>query len=969
MKHFLRNIQIIITIVGCLSLSGCTDTLFDGNATKDGAVSVTLNFGFEPLTEGLKTRAVKGDLDFGIRNLIVLFYEEGAAETAGPRYAFSFDADAVDTGLADRAGSATEKKTRQGKVTLENIITGNYRIYAVANVDDLLNETYKTITEKALRDKNIEWPKNEETSTDPKTTPTDYNIPDAMFGYFSTDDNKQNVIYHKNSLWKENSSDEGYNNRAEVIKIDRSTKPLHAWLKRTVSKLTIAFDGSGLSDGVSITIKSVHLRDIAKSCLLGADNTPTNRHDLLDISFSGDTPEKGKTDGETSDSFSSDDLRCTIDWSDNSVAITKDAPHFPAVDVEPENWKSAVHAQERDALYFFENMQGITDGKNGTNKKQSTDGKTLDDNENGYRKDHMPYGTYIEVHAQYKNPNSSGNIIYRFMLGKDIETDFNAERNYHYKLTMKFVGNANDVDWHIDYEEDIYFPIPSDEPGAQYSWNDSWVWHAYNDEGEPIAEICKEMVFYFSDGDPNETPDKRAKRKYYQVVTVYPVKNNSARDNNDKYKYTVDLNNGRIAQVLACATKELDDNDLRAGGEISMLLRTQADPAKHEESSERAASKYGDRAIRNITTGNHTNYDFVQVLSSTYDQKIPGPILMNVNNTNYDNGSYIKFSMSDDKTDKNKLEYKLDLVEEKQGKELRIKPYRIQDADGNSYSVTKIGGSYWARENLRSRHYFAVDGNGKPSGMGQEIFPYKLPKYEQIYTDEKGNEIRTNFDSENGYDYDYGIENEGSGWVYFHERYPMYKECDGGNFLMYNFFAAIGVQGKVVDGSLSYKKGNGIKPAHRILNNTDQNLAIVTQIGSINQKKYENPDNEIEDIDTTEPYDLEPFDPTNYNLPLAPEGWHTLPLDDSQSHGPGPFGEMKNEYQYFYYYFADYLLDADNWEYALSEIGYTTGYMGWKWPKSYTKITKKILQDYLYYQFQQTGRITKILLLLMLVMV
>lgn len=57
-------------------------------------------------------------------------------------------------------------------------------------------------------------------------------------------------------------------------------------------------------------------------------------------------------------------------------------------------------------------------------------------------KDGKPYGTYIEVKAYYVSNHEdrvgSGDITYRFMLGKNVTTDYNAERNYHYKLTLKF---------------------------------------------------------------------------------------------------------------------------------------------------------------------------------------------------------------------------------------------------------------------------------------------------------------------------------------------------------------------------------------------------------------------------------------------------------------------------------------------------------------------------------------------------
>ena len=43
------------------------------------------------------------------------------------------------------------------------------------------------------------------------------------------------------------------------------------------------------------------------------------------------------------------------------------------------------------------------------------------------------------------------------MLGKNMTDDFNAERNAHYRLTLVFNKDANDVDWHIDYD---YVPKP-----------------------------------------------------------------------------------------------------------------------------------------------------------------------------------------------------------------------------------------------------------------------------------------------------------------------------------------------------------------------------------------------------------------------------------------------------------------------------------------------------------------------------
>ena len=65
---------------------------------------------------------------------------------------------------------------------------------------------------------------------------------------------------------------------------------------------------------------------------------------------------------------------------------------------------------------------------------------------------------------QEMKKEGEGEITYRFMLGKDAALDYNAERNHHYKLTLKFKGWANDVDWHIDYRKEpetkLRFPHP-----------------------------------------------------------------------------------------------------------------------------------------------------------------------------------------------------------------------------------------------------------------------------------------------------------------------------------------------------------------------------------------------------------------------------------------------------------------------------------------------------------------------------
>ena len=106
-------------------------------------------------------------------------------------------------------------------------------------------------------------------------------------------------------------------------------------------------------------------------------------------------------DGETI-SYSSSDV--FTDW----PRITKGAPYY-----------GSDHSETAEAMYFFENNQG-------TGEKQN-----YHPDDASWDKDKKPYGTYIEVRGYYINRNdydaSHGEIIYRFMLGQDVTSDFNAE--------------------------------------------------------------------------------------------------------------------------------------------------------------------------------------------------------------------------------------------------------------------------------------------------------------------------------------------------------------------------------------------------------------------------------------------------------------------------------------------------------------------------------------------------------------
>jgi len=212
-----------------------------------------------------------------------------------------------------------------------------------------------------------------------------------------------------------------------VISIDRASKSLHAWVKRAASKVTVSFDGSNLYENIYIYIHSIQIKDIPTTCFLGKQNSPDSASELI---ASGETIYLRNRSSSTQT---------------EGLRITKGLP-TGGQDTD------VVHGENAEALFFYENMQGTDPKKHQYNNFES--------------KDNKPFGTYIEVKGYYVNKTadnaSQGEIIYRFMLGKNVTDDFNAERSNHYKVVLKFRNSANDPDWHIEYEpESPEISVPS----------------------------------------------------------------------------------------------------------------------------------------------------------------------------------------------------------------------------------------------------------------------------------------------------------------------------------------------------------------------------------------------------------------------------------------------------------------------------------------------------------------------------
>ncbi|MDE6872048.1 MAG: DUF4906 domain-containing protein [Bacteroidales bacterium] len=346
----------------------------------DGESSVSFNMAFKSLadTELGRTRSVGGDEIKTIENVFIVWYNADSTY-AGSMY---FPQPAV----VDIPRDATEQIT--GHTELKCTMPyGRYRIYAVANMGDLKDDG-RIMEESMFRSLQLSW--NEENVTENN----------QMSGYFC-----------------ESESSEYARGNAPLLTVSRPDMKLHSWIRRAVSKVTVAFDASALNERIYIYIKSAQIMDIPEHCTLVDDNHPS---DTLDLIHYGDIIQFGAGD---------------------------DYENWPRLACGRGANQYGDHSNDAQSLFFFENMQGKHPDKHVYN--------------NFKKKDNVLCGTYVEVKGYYVNNSaenpSYGNIVYRCMLGQDMKEDFNAERNAHYRLTLKFNKDANDPDWHIEYD---YVPQP-----------------------------------------------------------------------------------------------------------------------------------------------------------------------------------------------------------------------------------------------------------------------------------------------------------------------------------------------------------------------------------------------------------------------------------------------------------------------------------------------------------------------------
>lgn len=470
-KNIFRTLIAGILCAAYIPLFTACEDDFEVNSGEipEGIGSISMQMDFAPLAEGLTesraTVAPDGNAINGIKDLCILFYDKDGNLLEDYVYYYNTDEKAKPKDLPDNrfiSGSVFKDVDRNnedasnGKLAQEKSMTGTfnslkvpfgqYTVIGVANLGNSKSIEYEVAT--TTYDELFNNSNNDPSTIDGvrgirlKWDSSSISNNAEMFGCF-TDDEQTSAdaadFFNKGTL--------------PTVIVNKDGMKLVSWLRRAASKVTIEFDGTNLRDNIWIHLKSVTIKDIPMGCDLGRKHMVTEKDSLIPVSSHHiDYTPDGKEDYANFESWP-------------TVVRNRKYP-----DTNP-------HGETVKSLFFYENMQGTGDDKR-QYPELGPDGKPTGNVKDFTKiKDNKPCGTYIEVEAFYRsradNVSSHGKIIYRFMLGKDVIMDYNAERNYHYKLTLRFNGNANDYDWHIDYNEDPGIKVPIPYYYIPYMYNQS----------------------------------------------------------------------------------------------------------------------------------------------------------------------------------------------------------------------------------------------------------------------------------------------------------------------------------------------------------------------------------------------------------------------------------------------------------------------------------------------------------------
>ncbi len=473
--------------IAMLSASCVDRLLYDDESIPEGISTIDASVGFVAFTPALESRA-SGTAIKNINSLWLVIYKPDGTFIE-KREVTGFDTEKLEPNTRPDGTPSSEQQTGHVnfKLTLNN---GHYMMYAVANHDLSAVADDDIDTPAKLKALDLKW----QTDDAAKNA--------QMFGWFVNGNEKTD-----------------YGNDAPIVTVGLG-EPLHAWVRRAASKLTIAFDTRNLSENVYIYLKSVTVKDIPAHCYLHDDNiVGSDAYTLENKLIDGETIYFNKAEAADQGKVSYGKW-ATIAVGDSIFGLYSNANPSSSTLTSAERL-ALEHSEEAPALYFYENMQ--PDGIEGTvtDKRQDVsgansqisypDGTQENEYEKGW-KDGKKWGSYVEVKAYYicnsdDNPGK-GDITYRFMLGKDTKTNYEAERNHHYRLTMKFNRYANDVDFHIDYkEEGRPGLITPDTVYVSYTYNQpsSMTMRAIPAPGYELVDI--ESVIINNEWRPDKDPD------------------------------------------------------------------------------------------------------------------------------------------------------------------------------------------------------------------------------------------------------------------------------------------------------------------------------------------------------------------------------------------------------------------------------------------------------------------------------
>lgn len=507
-------IYTIISILSLAALSACQDDYFDkiNGVAGEGTGSVNLTVDFQPAAGAdLKSRAIwpmPGGGMGDIYDMVIVIFDENNSYvdmidiTKGMYKEWDVeDRNKNDVSNGQIAGETTTKR-REISLTLS---AGKFYIYAVANLCELAddNVTIKTSTYNFIKSQITV----DENGVETLSRDTFRKIRRAWDGSNYRHNSEMSGIFTIGQQAGTTAFTGADENPVTVY----PGVELHCWLRRLASKVTVDFDASGLNPSTTVYIREIRVRDIPYDCSLVEKNTVSE-------DAAADSP-KGLYSNSKSvhgivlckDADYTDDTKQTINHYKNWPALTAGCPTLEdfAASTKDNALKSILegvnHSNNAKSLFFYENMQG-----DGESKRQDAEGGGYEIDKDGNRipipdgiidspdstnpddphyKDAKKAGTYVEVIGYYesydKGNEGSGNIIYRFMLGKDAERNYDAERNHHYKLTLCLRGYANDYDWHIEYDR---AQPPVTIPDEYY------VSYGYNSETEFPISISGEIV-------------------------------------------------------------------------------------------------------------------------------------------------------------------------------------------------------------------------------------------------------------------------------------------------------------------------------------------------------------------------------------------------------------------------------------------------------------------------------------------